>query len=180
MNPSTESSVTNALSTAHGQPTEFREIKLSSKRAPLIRRSDSEWLRIFKDLEERGETLANYCTPRRMSPSSFSAKRKTLLERYKIKNILTADLDSIEKSERQFKESHVKPMTSQPAHTVEMATEDIVKAELTIPYGHTNNQTSWTTKPASAFTMTFGDASFEFSTEIDPKWLANFIKEMNA
>ena len=139
------------------------------KRAPLIRRSDSEWLQIFKDLESSGQTLAEYCGPRHMSSSSFSTKRKALLSKYQITDILTANIDSITQSE-------IKKDSTKKPYRPRIIASPFENTTSMKPYKKTRTTA---TSDQDKFTMTFGDASFEFSTNVNPNWLADFIKAMN-
>lgn len=70
-------------------------VKPFKKRAPLIRRTDAEWLAIFQEQANSNMNLEDYCKPKGMSPSSFSVKRKTLTEKYNIEDISVADLSKI-------------------------------------------------------------------------------------
>lgn len=70
-------------------------VKPFKKRAPLIRRTDAEWLAIFQEQAHSGMNLEDYCKPKGMSPSSFSVKRKTLMEKYHIDDMATVDLSTI-------------------------------------------------------------------------------------
>ena len=65
-------------------------------RAPLIRRNDREWLSLFIQQHKSGKNLADFCKPRGMSPTSFCAKRKILLNKYSIDDLDKLNLNSID------------------------------------------------------------------------------------
>jgi hypothetical protein len=79
------------------------ESKRFVRKGPPFRRSDAQWLELFKKQRDSGLSLIEFCAPRGMSHTSFSAKRSKLMERYAISSFDDFDLSPDELIVRRLK-----------------------------------------------------------------------------
>ncbi len=147
---------------------------LYKKRAPLIRRSDKEWLDIFKDLDLSGQTLMEFCRPRGMSPSSLCAKRKALIKKYSIMDIKSADFEMIFTQSHSSKENYgldekVPPVQSY-VDLKQKIKDEIIPHEKSLPENFE--------KDLNYCELTNGAATLRIPMSGNPAWTAELIMQL--
>jgi len=129
----------------------------------ITRRSDVEWLALFKQQRDSGLSLIEFCAPRGMSHTSFSAKRTKLMQQYAIASFDDFDKDPMQLIVKgRLKNIAEHGTLSPPSH----------KASVDDKMPSDNSQT-----PCVRVVID-GRVVVEIPADLDPNWIAALVLKM--
>lgn len=142
----------------------------SRRRAPLIRRTDQQWLSLFIQHNNSGLNLADFCKPRGMSPSSFSSKRKLLLSKYSINDLDSLDLNNIDFS----KPTEIDSETANNNVNQLPVTDNAIVASDRVQSQSAKSED----KPESVVELVFNSFTARVPVSREPAWIADLVQKL--